>query len=65
MEPFDSPRVIIEEGKINFNELKKLNKNEDWVVSKLKNLYQTEVKNVLLATLDNKDCLKVFYISDP
>lgn len=60
MEPFDSPKVIIEEGKINFNELKKLNKNEDWVVSKLKNLYQAEVKNVLLATLDNKDSLKIF-----
>lgn len=52
--------VLLEEGKINFNDLKKLNKNEDWVVSKLKNLYQTEVKNVLLATLDNKDNLKVF-----
>lgn len=51
---------VLEEGKINFNDLKKLNKNEDWVVSKLKNLYQTEVKNVLLATLDNKDNLKVF-----
>ncbi|WP_315079416.1 DUF421 domain-containing protein [uncultured Clostridium sp.] len=60
MEPFNFPRTIIKEGKINFKELKGLHKDEDWVVSKLENLYQTGVKNVLLATLDNKDNLKVF-----
>ncbi|MDU1538680.1 MAG: DUF421 domain-containing protein [Paeniclostridium sordellii] len=57
---FTFSKTIIKEGKINFNELKTLNKDECWVVSKLENLYQTEVKNVLLATLDNKDNLKVF-----
>ena len=35
-------------------------RDECWVILNLKNLYQTEVKNVLLATLDNKDNLKVF-----
>jgi len=35
-------------------------RDENWVVLSLANLYQTEVKNVLLATLDNKDNLKVF-----
>ncbi|MEG1131995.1 MAG: DUF421 domain-containing protein [Romboutsia sp.] len=59
-EPFNFPRTIIKEGKINFNELKELHKDEAWVVSKLENLYQTGVKNVLLATLDNKNNLKVF-----
>lgn len=59
-EPFNFPRTIIKEGKINFKELKKLHKDEGWVVSKLESLYQTEVKKVLLATLDNKDSLKVF-----
>lgn len=39
-------------------------KNEYWVVYKFKNLYQTEAKNVFLATLDNKDNLKVFSISN-
>ncbi|MDK2564502.1 DUF421 domain-containing protein [Romboutsia sedimentorum] len=57
---FNFPRTIIKEGKINSNELKELHKDEGWVVSKLENLYQTGVKNVLLATLDNKDNLKVF-----
>jgi uncharacterized membrane protein YcaP (DUF421 family) len=59
-EPFDFPRTIIKEGKINSKELMHTPRDEDWVVLSLKNLYQTEVKNVLLATLDNKDSLKVF-----
>ncbi|RII34756.1 DUF421 domain-containing protein [Clostridium chromiireducens] len=59
-EPFDFPRTIIREGKINFEQLKQINKNEEWVVSNLKNLYKTEIKNVLLATIDNKDNFKVF-----
>lgn len=59
-EPFNFPRTIIKEGKINFNELKELHKDESWIVSKLESLYQTDVKKVLLATLDNKDNLKVF-----
>lgn len=59
-EPFNFPKTIIKEGKINFNELKELHKDEAWVVSKLENSYQTGVKNVLLAILDNKDNLKVF-----
>lgn len=60
LEPFDFPKTIIKEGKFNFNELKALHKDESWVISKLENLYQTEVRNVLLATLDSKDNIKVF-----
>ena len=59
-EPFDLPKIIIKEGKIDSKELKQIQKNEDWIVSSLQNLYQTEVKNVLLATVDNKGNLKVF-----
>jgi uncharacterized membrane protein YcaP (DUF421 family) len=59
-EPFDMPRVIVKEGIINYKELQNINKDEDWVVTKLKNLYQTEVKNVLLATIDKKDNIKIF-----
>jgi uncharacterized membrane protein YcaP (DUF421 family) len=59
-EPFDFPRTIVKEGIINSKELKKLGKDEGWVVSSLENLYRTEVKNVLLATLDRKGNLKVF-----
>jgi len=59
-EPFDFPRTIIKEGKINSMELKQIHKDEGWVVSTLQSLYQTEVKNVLLATLDRKENLKIF-----
>lgn len=59
-EPFDMPRTIIKEGKMISKELKQINKDEDWVISSLNNLYQTEIKNVLLATLDTKGDLKVF-----
>lgn len=60
MEPFSFPKTIILEGKINFKELAELNKDEEWIVSKLKNSYQTDVKNVLFAALDNNDNLKAF-----
>lgn len=60
IEPFNFSKTVIKNGKINLKELKELNKDEDWIVSKLKSLYQTNIKNVLLATLDNKDNLKVF-----
>ena len=59
-EPFDLPKLIIKDGIINSKELKQMNKDENWVVSNLERLYQTEIKNVLLATLDKKENLKVF-----
>lgn len=59
-EPFDLPRTIIKDGKIVAKELKQIQKDEGWVVTNLERLYQTEVKNVLLATLDQKENLKVF-----
>ena len=59
-EPFNLPMTFIKEGKIIFKQLKQINRDEGWVVSSLESLYQTEVKNVLLATLDNKGSLKVF-----
>jgi uncharacterized membrane protein YcaP (DUF421 family) len=59
-EPFDLPKTIIKEGTIYSNVLKEINKDEVWVVKKLENQYQTDVKNVLLATIDKKDNIKVF-----
>jgi len=59
-EPFDLPKLIIKDGKLEVKELKQINKDEEWVVSNLKMQYQTDIKNVLLATVDKKDNLKVF-----
>ncbi len=60
-EPFYLPRTIIKDGKIISKELIQINKDEDWVTSKLKNSYQTEVKDVLLGTVDNKEHITVFF----
>ncbi|MPN31532.1 hypothetical protein SDC9_179006 [bioreactor metagenome] len=59
-DPFDFPRTIIKEGILNYKELQQIGKDENWVISKLESLYQTDVRKVLLATLDKKDSLKVF-----
>lgn len=59
-EPFDLPRMVIKEGKIDSKELIQIHKDEGWIVSHLERLYKTEVKNVLLGTLDTKGNLKVF-----
>jgi uncharacterized membrane protein YcaP (DUF421 family) len=58
--PFEMPRTIIKEGKFNVKELHKCHKDENWVVTRLETRFQTCVKNVLLATLDQNDHLKVF-----
>lgn len=60
IEPFYLPKTIVKEGKIDFKELKQIQKDEYWVVSSLENLYQTEVKNVLLGTVDSKGNLQAF-----
>jgi uncharacterized membrane protein YcaP (DUF421 family) len=60
IEPFDLPKTIIKEGKFDFSVLKETNVEEGWVVDTLKSLYQVEVTNVLLGTIDSKNNVKVF-----
>ncbi|WP_018662818.1 DUF421 domain-containing protein [Heyndrickxia acidiproducens] len=57
---FYLPKTIIKEGKINYKELAQIHKDEQWLISHLERLYQTEVKNVLLATYDGKENLQIF-----
>ncbi|TDL74011.1 DUF421 domain-containing protein [Rhodococcus qingshengii] len=59
-EPFDLPKTIIKEGKIELHELRQLNKDEGWLINTLRSQYQTEVGNVLLATIDRKNNLSLF-----
>ena len=59
-QPFDFPKTIIKEGKINTKEVKQMQKSEEWVALYLKKMHQAEVKDVLYATLDSKDTLKIF-----
>ncbi|RHW39130.1 DUF421 domain-containing protein [Neobacillus notoginsengisoli] len=60
-EPFNLHRVIIKEGVFNVQELRKTQKDEEWVVSRLDRIYQAKVKDVLLATLDHNGNLSVFF----
>ncbi|MEH6993265.1 YetF domain-containing protein [Neobacillus drentensis] len=59
-EPFDLPKTIIKEGKIELHELRQLNKDAGWLINTLRSQYQTEVGNVLLATIDRKNNLSLF-----
>lgn len=58
--PFSFPRTIIKERKINHSELQKLGKDEQWILNKIKSMYQVNINQVLLATLDKNGNLKVF-----
>jgi len=60
VEPFDPPRIIVKEGNINNDELKQINKDENWVISSLNSLYKAKVKDILLATVDSNYNIKVF-----
>ncbi|MGF6947906.1 uncharacterized membrane protein YcaP (DUF421 family) [Neobacillus sp. B4I6] len=60
IEPFDLPRTIIKEGKIDFSTLQQINVEEGWIVNKLKTLHQVDVSNVLLGTIDHQKKLQIF-----
>jgi uncharacterized membrane protein YcaP (DUF421 family) len=59
-EPFDMPRTIIKEGKVDKEALQTMQKDEGWLIAHLDHFYQTEINNVLLATMDSKGTLKIF-----
>jgi uncharacterized membrane protein YcaP (DUF421 family) len=59
--PFDLPMILIKEGKIHTQRLQQINKEDQWLMDKLKTVHQTEVSNVLLATIDREDNLEVFF----
>jgi uncharacterized membrane protein YcaP (DUF421 family) len=58
--PFAFPRTIIKEGKIDFNELNQIGKDEIWLKNKIKTTYNVEVNDILLATIDDNDNIKIF-----
>ena len=59
-EPFFLPIVLIKEGKIDYHELSKTKHSEQWLKGQLKAIHNLEIKDVLLATVDQKDNLHVF-----
>lgn len=58
--PFSLPKVVIKEGEIDMNVLSDINRTQEWLIDILSSTYNTEVQNVLLATLDDNYSLQVF-----
>lgn len=58
--PFSMPTTIIKEGKIDYRELSKLKIDEDWVKQEVMSKYNAEIRDILLATVDQNYSLKVF-----
>jgi uncharacterized membrane protein YcaP (DUF421 family) len=58
--PFTLPRTIIKERKIDQHELKQFGKDKQWIINTLKNTYNVNVNDVLLATLDSDENLTFF-----
>jgi uncharacterized membrane protein YcaP (DUF421 family) len=58
---FELPKTIIRDGQIFGKELASCGKDEYWLTAQLRNLYQAEAKDVLLATIDNQNNLTIFF----
>ncbi|QGQ46116.1 DUF421 domain-containing protein [Metabacillus sediminilitoris] len=58
--PFELPRTIIKERKIDYNELEQLGKDEQWLLNKINNTYRVNINDVLLATIDKNENIKIF-----
>ncbi len=59
--PFTLPKVIIKDGNVDKNVLKEISKTKGWLVKILKTTYNTEVKSVLLATIDNNLTIQIYF----
>ncbi|MFZ3579474.1 DUF421 domain-containing protein [Virgibacillus sp. DJP39] len=60
IKPFHLPKTIIKERKIDFNELQKIGKDEQWLLNKLSTTYNANLNDILLATVDANESLKIF-----
>lgn len=60
VKPFSYPTPIIKEGKIDFEVLKQLGKDELWLKKKVNTMFSVDINNVLLATIDHNEELKIF-----
>ncbi|RST76265.1 DUF421 domain-containing protein [Siminovitchia acidinfaciens] len=58
---FSLSRTIVKEGKIDINELKQLNKDEVWLRNKIESTYRVDISDILLATMDRNEQLKVLF----
>lgn len=57
--PFPFPKIIIKEGKIDFNALHQSGKDHVWLDNKF-SIFNVETQDILLATLDDHDDFKIY-----
>ena len=57
--PFHFPHPIIKEGKILSEELNQTGKNESWLKNEIKHTYNLDIHDILLATIDDNDHVKI------
>lgn len=58
---FSLPIIIIKDGKVDFEELKQTGKEENWLKNHIRTVYGLEIKDILLATMDdNNNKVNVF-----
>ncbi len=61
IQPFQYPKTIIKEKKIDYNELNQIGKSEDWLLQKLQTTYKNVTLNdVLLGTIDESENVTIF-----
>ncbi|WP_428912554.1 DUF421 domain-containing protein [Niallia sp. Krafla_26] len=59
-EPFDFPQIVVREGNIEKSVLQQAGKEESWLRSALKTNHHIALEDVLLATIDKTEQLKIF-----
>lgn len=63
-QPFDLPKVIIREGRMDHGALQEIGRNEGWLLDSLESEHYIDVRDVLLATVDQRLRLQVFIYGD-
>ncbi len=65
IKPFQMPKTIIRERKIDYKELDQLGKDEKWLLKKLSSTYNTiKLNDILLATVDENENVNIFLYHD-
>ncbi|WP_042474090.1 DUF421 domain-containing protein [Bacillus ndiopicus] len=59
-ESFFLPLILIKEGKIDCHELNKAKLTEDWLMNELTSTYNVNIREVILATIDQNNNLQIY-----
>lgn len=60
VKPFLFPVPIVKEGQIDMETLNQLGKDEVWLENRIKTSFAVDIKEILLATVDSNDEVRIF-----